>query len=665
LFAVLFFQNCTSLKINLGNKKSNNSLILAQVNSGNPNIYQGAQTGYTRLIPGHTCGQQFAAYEMFDVSSSTAMLLSDCDKKIAVPYTEIEFSKFSNNYLAYNEILYSYTTNLKDDINQNSFAEAWCQHTTADRSKNTDFEIGIHRQLNKKETLVKFYRNKPLPPVETSFDRDLNLDRIRYTNLNTHLDIQIKSALPGTKKFPGIYYGRMNGQFESFPVECYLGGQFDPQAPQMTYAENFKTFTLGTPVEDVRPSMNKVALNYSITPQLPEGLSLNSSTGEISGSPKMHSVRQNYTVSANFEFGEVTRTLSLGVGELFTVDPSCSAVECNFILAISRANALAPIPAVIRLTSSKTVWPGTDLLITGDIEIRGAGNIFDANKKTRHFTVNPLATLSLQDMTLKNGQALFGGSIKATSLSNLIIKRVNFENNQTTASEEGKGGAIFINEGSLSLTESQFISNSTRLTGTGQSGGAIYFSTQQNVSIKKCEFVNNSSMEGGTIYAVNLSNEIFEFSDIHISFGKALTGAGMYLRNGKFLLNNAIIEHNSAISQSGGLEASLVDRIWIGKSRFNKNTAQKGSALSFRQLKQGSNFYIYDSQFEKNSLNANQLLNFPEMRGSSLLLDGVAQIQKSNFINTSDRMNNCAKSSKKGSINSIGENYFDDSSCDF
>ena len=59
---------------------------------------------------------------------------------------------------------------------------------------------------------------------------------------------------------------------------------------------------------------------YSISPALPDGLTLNSVTGEISGTPTQVSPRNDYTITATNEFGSNSFVISIEVGTLTAED---------------------------------------------------------------------------------------------------------------------------------------------------------------------------------------------------------------------------------------------------------------------------------------------------------------------------------------------------------
>jgi hypothetical protein len=97
----------------------------------------------------------------------------------------------------------------------------------------------------------------------------------------------------------------------------------------LTYSENPAAYTVGTPIAPNAPSISGGAVvSYSVSPPLPLGLSLNTSTGVISGTPTAEAPIATYTVSAQNTAGNTTVGLMISVSAttdvLFVIDDSGS-----------------------------------------------------------------------------------------------------------------------------------------------------------------------------------------------------------------------------------------------------------------------------------------------------------------------------------------------------
>ena len=93
------------------------------------------------------------------------------------------------------------------------------------------------------------------------------------------------------------------------PLECAA-----PAAPtSLTYTTNNATYTMGEAITDNTPTADSTIASYTVSPNLPTGLSLNESTGVISGTPSTLSIQATYTVTATNESGSTTHDVFIAV----------------------------------------------------------------------------------------------------------------------------------------------------------------------------------------------------------------------------------------------------------------------------------------------------------------------------------------------------------------
>ena len=98
------------------------------------------------------------------------------------------------------------------------------------------------------------------------------------------------------------------------------GGSIPPSG--LTYSVNPAFYTAGAAISPNIPSSSGGAVvSYSVSPALPAGLSLNASTGAISGTPSSVTATATYTVTATNPAGSTTVGLSITVSAT-TVPPS-------------------------------------------------------------------------------------------------------------------------------------------------------------------------------------------------------------------------------------------------------------------------------------------------------------------------------------------------------
>jgi hypothetical protein len=94
------------------------------------------------------------------------------------------------------------------------------------------------------------------------------------------------------------------------------GGNSGPSAQSAPSALSYPTppaFVVAQAITALTPSVTGTVASYSISPALPSGLNLNTSTGVISGTPTAASAKANYTVTAANPSGQTTASVSIVV----------------------------------------------------------------------------------------------------------------------------------------------------------------------------------------------------------------------------------------------------------------------------------------------------------------------------------------------------------------
>lgn len=141
----------------------------------------------------------------------------------------------------------------------------------------------------------------------------------------------ISPALPA-----GLSFNTMTGVISGTPATLATAQSYTVTA---TNSGGFTTASLAITVNDAAPygfsyfnqlpvyskavaiatniptSSGGLVVSYSVSPQLPDGLSLNTATGYISGTPTSMMAVANYTVTANNSGGSTTTVLSITVND--------------------------------------------------------------------------------------------------------------------------------------------------------------------------------------------------------------------------------------------------------------------------------------------------------------------------------------------------------------
>jgi hypothetical protein len=149
---------------------------------------------------------------------------------------------------------------------------------------------------------------------------------------------------------------------------CSAGLTVNPAAPSSLSYVNING-TVGAAITNVNPTVTGTVDSYSIYPALPQGLSLNTVTGVISGTPLVTAVSAIYTVTATNAGGNTTATLSVAVLPVAPSDLSYSNISGTVGAAITNVN-----PTVTGTVDSYSISPALPaglLLNTGTGVISG------------------------------------------------------------------------------------------------------------------------------------------------------------------------------------------------------------------------------------------------------------------------------------------------------
>lgn len=113
------------------------------------------------------------------------------------------------------------------------------------------------------------------------------------------------------------YYVKVKAQTSQPTQVVYYEITFNVASFSLSYSADSVVAKVGTPITNLTPSIGGgvTAKSYSITGTLPAGLTLNSTTGVISGTPTAYKAQTNYTITATLNttpVQTVTKTVSIG-----------------------------------------------------------------------------------------------------------------------------------------------------------------------------------------------------------------------------------------------------------------------------------------------------------------------------------------------------------------
>ena len=252
-----------------------------------------------------------------------------------------------------------------------------------------------------------------------------------------------------------------------------------------------------------------------------------------------------------------------------TIDGRCSLSE-----AIDNANEDRQVhsdcPAgsghdIINFAWDITV--GKHLVIESEITIQGGGTISGGNSG-RMFYVSASGTLTLKNLTLRDGEATFascpehrdrgrrGGAIFNLGALNIVDSI--FSGN----SADLVGGAIFnCPDATLNISGSEFSGNSARF------GGAIY--NWGEASISGSQFSGNSAYYGGAI--INTGEASISISGSQFS-GNSASYGGAIRNNGEASISDSVFERNSADDEGGAIYNWDSGEVLLARNHFSDNS---------------------------------------------------------------------------------------------
>jgi len=139
-------------------------------------------------------------------------------------------------------------------------------------------------------------------------------------------------------------------------VGCGGGGSSNKvtQPSNLVYPQPTITATVGTAIVADTPTVMGSAATFTVSPTLPAGLALNSSTGAISGTPTAVTAQAAYTVTATNSAGSTTATLQITVNPA----PPSNLTYPQMTIMATVGTAITPdTPTVTGTVTGYTVSP--------------------------------------------------------------------------------------------------------------------------------------------------------------------------------------------------------------------------------------------------------------------------------------------------------------------
>ena len=179
----------------------------------------------------------------------------------------------------------------------------------------------------------------------------------------------------------------------------------------LVYSANPATYTVATAITNNTPSNSGgTAISYSVSPALPAGLSLNTSTGVISGTPTTVTSSSGYTVTASNTGGSTTVIVDIAINDIpptnfgYSSNPSIYTIGTKIANNIPSNNGgtvisysvSPPLPAGLIINTNTGVISGTPTAVTGfNYYVVTASNTGGSITATLEITVNDIPPTSL------------------------------------------------------------------------------------------------------------------------------------------------------------------------------------------------------------------------------------------------------------------------------
>lgn len=268
-------------------------------------------------------------------------------------------------------------------------------------------------------------------------------------------------------------------------------------------------------VLNIAPMISGEEMTFSVAPALPAGLSIDTDTGYITGTPTTTFEDQVYTITATNPAGSSNLDISLtalngyivnsnaDTADANTGDSTCETAtpgECTLRAAIDqlkvdggRKMALLDNGTYTLSSSLLSDAAGTDMLVVG--QGRNNTNITSANSSSVQILASA-GDINFRNLTIDNfGDGATGPIRVIYATSQISFQNVDIENNYSSA-----GAIIQVNTGgNVDINEAYIYNN------TADGRGVIYVENGTMV-IDKTTWYQNTGDNGGCLESQNTSN---------------------------------------------------------------------------------------------------------------------------------------------------------------
>lgn len=228
----------------------------------------------------------------------------------------------------------------------------------------------------------------------------------------------------------------------------------------------------------------------------------------------------------------------------------------------------------------------TDSVISGNSANDGGGLVFYSG------------FLTMTNSVVEGNTAVtIGGGIFNGADNSLIISSTIQNNTANGSNINAPGGGGIANGGTLTISNSQVISNHAPNYG----GGGLL--NTYSLMLQNTEVANNTAVYGGGLYNFESPLSVTYGSGLLLKENSAWAGGGVYGHAGRVILDNSLVDGNTAVTMGGGVFVSVNAAVAV----INNSTVQNNTANGSTPVWPGGGgifnmevLYIFNSQVISN-----------------------------------------------------------------
>lgn len=416
----------------------------------------------------------------------------------------------------------------------------------------------------------------------------------------------------------------------------------DGNAVSISYPKKRIFAIVGSMAVDLFPAVTGTNLTFSIAPGLPNGLSFDATTGNVTGVPLAAADEVDYTVTATGVAGTASDTfmlaalpgyevnvLSDGADDDGGTDATCLAsaaggctLRAAFQTAMSRGTKqLLMLPVGTYRLASELPAVSNNIVIAGEggVTIR-AETIAPGY---RMLDVNDAHNVRLENLTIRDFGIVDGG-VANIKVGSLAVYGCTFDNNFSASA----GGVFYFGTGAQGLIEASTFTNNTTMGGNGWGGVIDGEDAGTTITVRGSTASTNTAPWGSFSHITTGTTMTIESSTFHHNTatiaGTFATPGGAYV-----LVNDTVVfnANTNATPESAAIYTFQVPAHYtIVNTLVAYNTDVNGAPANCRRRDLGTSLTSQGGNlFSDDAGNCNQYFTGEKVSTDPLLdMSGLA-----------------------------------------